>query len=227
MRDLLAKMRRHLLFRNAVVMVAIEGNLNQIAAMELAHYIVQTDSNVVLMSETRKSTDGAVNGPYVLLDPHYGKERYARHATMFVHGYRLVFSGPEQFFTVDATGPRRFQEAVLTQLKNFVVSVKHPTDAVHARSSKKSYSGKKSGPDDVCMALLMGIYHYTLFLVLPTYHAIRKRAALQLFNLEPDMDSAAVQEVVAARQVIALETSPERGVLRLPWSPNNPGARRA
>lgn len=228
-RSIILQLRRDHRFSRSTIVACIEGNLNQLDACTLGNAIIQSTDNVIVMSETRacSSAKRMVNGPYVLLNPHCGKQRYVQMASFFFRSFRIGML--DKMITSDVGGSARFRETLITQLKRFMVEeggtgANGPNAKVY-----KTYHGKGPNgrvPDDACMAFLMGVYHFTIFYASKTYSRARQCPPLYLVTPTADNNSDSTQQLI---QLVEAETNDaalaQQRIARLPYNPNSPDAR--
>lgn len=223
-RAILVGLRSNRHIAHVPIAVAIEGNLNMLAATNLANHLVQIDRDLILMSETRGGRNERVNGPYVLLDPVNGKDRYVRHASAYLHNFAVRWGTGISTHNRD---PAAFKFTLIDQLSNFLLTIQDDTNGL--RPAKRIYSGKQSGrKDDLCMAFLQGLYQLAIYMASPAYSRRRRGPTRQIYGLGVTVDSALTRE---AAEIIAesLSYDPVRNpthVERIPFSPANPHARR-
>ena len=225
-RVLMTKVRRMPYLDSVPLAVAIEGNLCMLSATNLANNIAAMDPRrTVLMSETRSDHGKErVNGPYVLLDPINGKERYVRHASTYLHNFRVRWMSG--LATLDGNVDA-FQRLLVDQLGNFKMTIRD--DSHGLRPSKRFYTGKLGGrKDDLCMSFLQAVYQIAVYVSSPTYAYHRPlRVCIEIYQLSGHVDSEVVQQATEImRKAISYNPYDDvNGVERIPYDPRNPDAR--
>lgn len=123
-------------------------------------------STIFMTSEASIKNAGGVVVPAIPLG-NEDKERFVMIANDFFKGRRMCLSDPvAQGFVTHRDGrpqPESVISDLRTQLLAFKYQVREPDDRVHQKTVAK-FSGKAGGMnDDLTMAMLLGIYHSTVF----------------------------------------------------------------
>jgi len=213
-------------FSKCMIAVCIEGNLSQVSAIDIANAVAKLDRNIVIMSEThRNGGRQLVNGPYVILNPHDGKERYVAITGFFLRTFRFRFC--DRLYT-DKEGishGEQFKQILIRQLRQFLVETKKGADNGVHTPIRRTYSGKGSGGnDDACMALMMAIHQACIFFSSRAYSDLRgaKPRVLTYADDAVDRDYARlITESIRADN----DSTSEGSVKRLPWNASSEHAR--
>jgi len=140
LRDHVAQLRTT--WPQAVVVVCPEANLG----FESSHIArcVRDEKAVVVMYEATRGVPG-------LCTTHKVKEVIH---TMLADKLRdNAVSFASNLITTQGPSPAKMRKMMLTQVQNYSVIVNEPDRLQHFRFTKKTYSGKHHGPDDMAMML--------------------------------------------------------------------------